>query len=76
MPLKQNFRTSDICLGAVLKISKFRLLGLERNGNKAVFVFQDKPERPEIVMRLVNREMSVEPLRFMEEIRNLKSLTH
>ena len=75
MPQGKSFSSSDIVLSAVLKISGFRLLHVRRDGSKAIFVFEDKLERPEIVMRLVNREMKIEPLRFMEEIRNLKSLT-
>ena len=76
MPLEKNFSTSDLALSAVLKISEFKLLRVNRDGSKAVFVFEDKPQRPETIMRFVNREMTVEPLRFMEEVRNLKSLTH
>lgn len=76
MPLSNNFSTSDIALSAALKISEFKLLRVNRDGSKAVFVFEDKPKRPEMVMRFINREMTVEPLRFMEEVRNLKSLTH
>ena len=76
MPLENNFSTSDIALSAVLKISDFKLLRVIRDGSKAVFVFEDRPERPDTVMRFANREMKVEPLRFMEEVRNLKSLTH
>ena len=76
MPLEKNFSTSDIALSAVLKISEFKLLRVNRDGSKAVFVFEDRPERPDTVMKFVNRELMVEPLRFMEEVRNLKSLTH
>ena len=76
MPHEKNFSTSDIALSALLRINEFKLLRVNRDGTKAVFVFADKPERSEIVMRCINREMTVEPLRFMEEIRNLKSLTY
>lgn len=77
MPPEKNFSTSDIALSAALKINDFKLLRVNRDGsNKAVFVFEDKPERPETVMRFANRELTVEPLRFMEEVRNLKSFTY
>jgi len=76
MPLENSFSTSDIALSAVLKVSEFKLLRVNRDGGRAVFVFKDRPERPETVMRFINREMKVEPLRFLEEVRNLKSLTH
>lgn len=75
MPIEKSFSTSDIALSAVLKISEFKLLRVNRDLTKTVFIFEDKPERPKIVMRFVNREIVVEPIRFMEEIRNLKSLT-
>jgi hypothetical protein len=76
MPPEKNFFTSDIALSATLKINGLKLLRVNRDGSKAIFVFEDTPERAETVMRFINREMTVEPLRFMEEIRNLKSLTH
>ena len=75
MPREKNFCTSDLVLSALLKVNDFKLLRLDRDGKKSVFVFEEKEERPEIVMRFINRAMTVEPIRFMEEIRNLKSLT-
>lgn len=74
MPTQKLFTTFDIALSAVLKISGFRLVSVDRQGSKAIFMFENKPESSEIVIKLANREMTVEPLRFMEEIRNLKSL--
>lgn len=76
MPLEKNFSTSDIALSAVLKINEFKLTRVNRDEGKAVFVFEDRPERQKTVMDFVNRQMRVEPLRLMEEVRNLKSLTH
>ncbi|MGB8658570.1 MAG: DUF5659 domain-containing protein [Candidatus Zixiibacteriota bacterium] len=75
MPLERIFVTPDIALSAVLKIEDFKLIRINRDSGKTFFVFEDKPDRSEVVMRFVNREILVEPLRFMEEIRNLKSLT-
>ncbi len=75
MPLEKIFSTADIALSAVLKIKEFKLTRINRDSGKTFFVFEDKPDRSDLVMRFVNREMLVEPIRFMEEIRNLKSLT-
>jgi len=45
-----TFRTNDLYLAAALKLSGFKLVDLERQGDgRGTFVFQDRPDRTQWV---------------------------
>jgi len=73
--LKKFFSTSDLPLAAYLKLQNYSIARIQRAGDgRASFVFHDNPERGELLLKFFNRETEIEPLAFLDQIRNLKSL--
>jgi hypothetical protein len=67
-------RLTDLNLSAYLSVSGHKLLGVEGNGHKGFFVFEDKPELERDTLKFFNREATVDALSFGEAQRNLKAL--
>jgi hypothetical protein len=67
-------RLSDLNLSAHLSVSGHKLLGVEGNGYKGFFVFEDTPELEKDTLKFFNREAVVDALGFGEALRNLKAL--
>ncbi|MCJ7459872.1 MAG: DUF5659 domain-containing protein [candidate division Zixibacteria bacterium] len=73
---KKIFSTSELALSAFLILNRFELSDIEKDREgRATFHLNDKPERPELVLKYFGKDTTVEPLSFLEEIRNLKALT-
>jgi len=71
-----RFETTDFYLASYLRCAGYALLGLRREGARAVFIFTDQPERPSAVMAFYNNQGSVPPLAFVGSIRDMKALIH
>jgi hypothetical protein len=71
-----RFETTDFYLASYLRCAGYALLGLRREGTRAVFIFTDRPERRSTVMAFYANQGSVPPLAFVGAIRNLKALIH
>jgi len=70
-----SFITSDLSLVAFLKLQNYAVLRIDhQNGGRASFTLQDQTGREELVLRFFNRETTIEPLGFLDQIRNLKAL--
>ena len=68
------YRTSDLHLAAFLKISGLRLIDVLPDGRRAIFVFQDGPDRQKLVLQFMNQQGQVEPVQFVEAWKSLKAL--
>lgn len=69
-----GYTTSDLHLAAFLRVSGLRLRDVRLNGgSRAVFVFEDAPERAGLVAQYRNQEGSVEPVRYVEVWKSLKA---
>ena len=65
---------SDLGLSAYLSAVGHKLLGVERNGQRGAFIFQDTPEIERDTLAYFNREGRVCPLSYHEALKNLKML--
>ena len=75
--MKNQFETYDLWLATLLKVKGFRLFNVRTNGdNRSLFVFEDQPERQQLLMDYVNRKTQVEPMAFVNEMKGLKALTY
>lgn len=65
----KEFRTTDIVLAAYLRINQCVMLGIEKQGQKGTFIFEDVPEEMVKVYHLGNA--LVEPIVFNNLIKQL-----
>lgn len=73
----QTYQTFDLWQAALLKVKGFDLLGVQVNGNgRALFEFEERPEREQLLIDFVNRKLSVEPLGFVDAMKSLKALSY
>ena len=71
-----NYKTSDLYLAAFLRAKGEELENIEKNGPKMTFVFKkDHEELKDEIIKFYNAQGSIEPLKFIDAIRNMKSLT-
>jgi hypothetical protein len=75
MENEEKYTTSDLYLGAYLKL-KGHKMSVEKNRNKAVFVFEKNDEIQKEVNDYLNEEGSCEPLLYTNSIKNLKNLLY
>ena len=75
--MEQNLRytTSDMYLAAYLKLKGLKLL-VEKNKNKATFIFDKTEELTIYVNEYLNENGSCEPLLYTNAIKNLKNLLY
>lgn len=71
---KVFFRTSDLALAAFLRLQDYLINDVHTESGRASFSFEDDTKRESLVFQFFNRKTTVEPLAFLEQIRNLKSL--
>lgn len=64
---------SDLTLGTYLRHRGHKFLGIERDGNRSVFRFARTPALEADILAYFNGEGRVEPLSFVELLRNLKA---
>jgi len=75
MENEEKYITSDLYLGAYLKLKGYKM-SVEKNRNKAVFVFEKNDELQKEVNNYLNEEGSCEPLLYTNSIKNLKNLLY
>ena len=72
---KDTYSVADLRLAAFLKLRDFKLRRIDNGSDgKCVFVFEDHPDRPGLIVNFLNRQELVEPISFIEEQRNLKGV--
>jgi hypothetical protein len=71
-----HFETTDFYLACYLRCIGYDLAGLRREGQRAIFVFQDRPERPSDLMAFFGNKVQVKPLHFVSAIKDMKALLH
>jgi hypothetical protein len=75
MSEEEKYTTSDLYLGAYLKLKGYKMT-VEKNRNKAVFVFEKNEGLQKEVNNYLNESGSCEPLLFTNSIKNLKNLLY
>ncbi len=68
-----TYRTSDLYLSAFLKARGMRLKDKFRNGNKFVFIFDDRDDRKELIQEFFN-DGTVSITAFKNAIQDLKTM--
>ncbi|OQA46322.1 MAG: hypothetical protein BWY46_02027 [Firmicutes bacterium ADurb.Bin300] len=68
-----TYKTSDLYLSAFLKARGMRLRDKFRNGNKFVFIFDDRDDRKELIQEFFN-DGSVSITAFKNAIQDLKTM--
>lgn len=71
---KNRWPTSDLRVGAYLRLAGFKIAETKRLGGRVVFDFEDRPDREDQVRKFFNREVSVEPLAYMASISELRDM--
>jgi hypothetical protein len=75
MEQETNYKTSDLYLAAFLKLKGFKM-SVEKNKNKAIFIFEKTDELTVLVNNYLNEGGSCEPLLYTNSIKNLKNLLY
>lgn len=70
------YRTSDLYFAAYLRAMNVPFMETQREGKRVFFVFSKTPEIRSMKKSYFNGTSNVGALRFANEIRNMKSLTH
>ena len=68
-----TYKTSDLYLSAFLKAKGLRLLDKRRAGEKYVFIFDDRPDREELIREFFN-DGQVNITAFKSAIQDLKTM--
>jgi len=71
--IMNTYSTSDLYLSAFLKARGMRLKDKFRNGNKFVFIFDDRDDRKELIQEFFN-DGSVSITAFKNAIQDLKTM--
>lgn len=74
---KDKWPTSDMGLGAYLRMQGFKIAAVKSLGSRAVFEFEDRDDREAEVNKFFNRGAMVEPLAYraaMSEMRDMVTL--
>lgn len=74
-PTDDDYVTTDLYLASFLKARGLRLLDAEREGRRVSFVFEDRPDRPEMVRAFYN-DGTVEVNAFTHAIQDLKAVIY
>lgn len=75
MEQETKYITSDLYLGAYLKLKGFKMV-VEKQRSKAIFVFDKTEEIQKEVNDYLNEGGSCEPLLYTNSIKNLKNLLY
>ena len=71
-----SFETRDFYLACFLRCIGYELLDLRAEGQRKVFVFQDRPTRRGDVMAFYGDVATVHPLAFAATIKDMKALLY
>lgn len=74
--MSEKFKTSDLYFSAFLKVAGVRLISTEVEGRKLYFLFEKVDTIRDLKREYFNKTAKVPAYDFVEEIRNMKSLTH
>jgi hypothetical protein len=66
-------RFTDISLVAYLVSQNFKMLKIKKDRDKSIFYFAATPALEEETLNYFNHEAKVDPLKFSETLRNLRS---
>ncbi len=72
----EEYKTSDLYFASYLKVAGLELLNTEKEGKKIIFVFRKTEFIRDLKKEYFNKTAKVSALLFVNEIRNMKSLTH
>lgn len=71
----RTYGTSDIWLAAYLKAKGLRLVGSEREGRRCTFLFDDRPDREQLLLDFVNQGV-VEIAPYRHALDDLKAVVY
>ena len=71
----RTYASSDIWLCAFLKAKGLRLVGTEREGRRCVFLFEDRPDREQLLFDFVNQGL-VEIAPYRHALDDLKAVVY
>jgi hypothetical protein len=70
-----TYSTSDLYLAAFLKLKGYKM-SVEKNKNKANFIFEVDDLLNDLIVDYLNGEGNCEPLLYANSIKNLKNLLY
>ena len=71
----KTYKVVDLRIATFLKLKGFRLLRIDKEGNgRGAFIFEDEPERNNLILSFVNKKELCEPVGFLDELKNLKAM--
>lgn len=71
----KTYQVSDFYLAAYLKAKNFKLVNLEKEGRRVIFVYEDRDDRPQLTKDFYNDGLiQVSP--FIHAIQDLKSIIY
>jgi len=71
--MNSTYKTSDLYLSAYLKAKGLRLIDKQKLGDKFVFIFDDRPDRKELIEEFFNDGL-VSITAFKNAIQDLKTM--
>ena len=71
----KTYASTDFYLSAYLKVKGLKLLDVERDGRRAIFIFEDRENRKELIKGFYNDGM-VQINAFKNAIQDLKAATY
>lgn len=72
-PAPQIRPITDLTLGTYLRKQGHKILKIDRDGHRSIFLFAETPALEKDVLAFYNGEARVEPLSFTELLRSLKA---
>lgn len=68
--------TTDLYLTAYLNAKEFDIISVNTERSKCSFEFEDTKELKKEIINYINKKGSIEPLRLVNSIKNIKVLTY
>ena len=72
---QSTYETTDLYLGCFLKARGLRLLDAKRDGRRITFVFEDRPERGDLIRDFYN-DGTVRVNDFKNALQDLKAIVY
>lgn len=72
----EEYETRDFYLACFLRCRGYKLVELRAEGRRKVFVFRDRPARPQDVLAFYGDGAVVPPLAFSSTIKDMKALLY
>lgn len=72
---KPVYETTDLYLGCYLKLSGLRLLDAKREGRRTTFVFEDRPDRGDLIRAFYN-DGTVRVNDFKNALQDLRAIVY